>query len=192
MPNPSSMKLKSFYNKQVEESLVYNKTFEATPFFQETVKHVAIEGMEMGFSNEVQNKINTVPGLTASVVSCESVDYSAEDEDNESLSAPLDFRKEYPLDMEMEFIECLQANNELHDDDGELAVSASMDWEADSLYFRSENESSTIGEMTEKTNPLRVEQSIPRSHEEAAISNSVPDCDGEGALLSWVGAELAS
>eukprot|EP00957_Ditylum_brightwellii_P147541 11235992-Ditylum_brightwellii.AAC.1 len=93
--------------------------------------------------------------------------------------------------MEMEFIECLQASNELHDDGG-LVVSTSMDWEADSLYFRSENESSIIGEMTEKTNPLRVEQSIPRSHEKAAISNSAPDYDGEGALLRWVDAELAS
>eukprot|EP00957_Ditylum_brightwellii_P003517 266310-Ditylum_brightwellii.AAC.1 len=93
--------------------------------------------------------------------------------------------------MEMEFIECLQVNNELHDD-GEPAVSASMDWEADSLYFRSENESSTIWEKNEKTNPLRVDQSIPRSHEETAISNAVPACEGEDALLRWVDAELAS
>eukprot|EP00957_Ditylum_brightwellii_P145951 11114742-Ditylum_brightwellii.AAC.1 len=60
----------------------------------------------MGFSSGEQSKIYTVPGLAASVVSCDSVDcYSIEDTDDESLSAPLDFRKEYPLDMEMEFIE---------------------------------------------------------------------------------------
>uniref|UniRef100_A0A6U3PQ74 Uncharacterized protein n=1 Tax=Ditylum brightwellii TaxID=49249 RepID=A0A6U3PQ74_9STRA len=192
MLNPRSMHVKSIHDKQVEEPMVSNETFEVTPFFQETIKHVAIEGMEMGFSNGEQSKICSVPGLTASVVSCDSVDYSVEDADDESLSVPLDFRKEYPLDMDMEFIECLQANNELRDADGELAVSASMDWEADSLYFRSENESCTVGEKTETTNLLRVDQSIPRSHGEAATSDSVPDCDGEGALQRWVDAELVS
>mmetsp|Transcript_4095 Transcript_4095/g.6204 ORF Transcript_4095/g.6204 Transcript_4095/m.6204 type:complete len:200 (-) Transcript_4095:78-677(-) len=192
MLNPRSMHVKSIHDKQVEEPMVSNETFEVTPFFQETIKHVAIEGMEMGFSNGEQSKICSVPGLTASVVSCDSVDYSVEDADDESLSVPLDFRKEYPLDMEMEFIEHLRVNNEMHGDDEGIAVSASMDWEADSLYFRLENEFSTIGKKTEKIIPLRVDRSILRLHEEATMSNSVPDCNGDDALLRWVDAELAS
>uniref|UniRef100_A0A7S4QM53 Uncharacterized protein n=1 Tax=Ditylum brightwellii TaxID=49249 RepID=A0A7S4QM53_9STRA len=192
MTEPSSTHLKSISDKQVEEPLVSNETFEATPFFQETVKHVAIEGMEMGFSNREQSKISTVPEITASVVSCDSVDYAIEDTDDEDSLAPLDFRKEYPLDMEMEFIEHLRVNNEMHGDDEGIAVSASMDWEADSLYFRLENEFSTIGKKTEKIIPLRVDRSILRLHEEATMSNSVPDCNGDDALLRWVDAELAS
>uniref|UniRef100_A0A7S4QJT5 Uncharacterized protein n=1 Tax=Ditylum brightwellii TaxID=49249 RepID=A0A7S4QJT5_9STRA len=155
------------------------------------MKNTIIVGMEMSFSNEEKRKIITDQRFSGSVVSCGSEDLSTGDIDDCSIEALLDFRKEHPLDMEMEFIECLQTGSALHED-GQMAVSAQMDWEADSLYFQSRNISSTEWDMTEKANSLQVNQSIPSSHGSAMIPNYIPTCDGEDALLRWVDSELES
>eukprot|EP00957_Ditylum_brightwellii_P139432 10626195-Ditylum_brightwellii.AAC.1 len=66
-----------------------------------------------------------------------------------------------------------------------------MDWETESHYFQSSNASSITGEMTEKTISLQVDQSI-LTHESAMVSNYIPTCNGEDALLRWVDSELES
>eukprot|EP00957_Ditylum_brightwellii_P205620 15344652-Ditylum_brightwellii.AAC.1 len=127
----------------------------------------------MSFSDEERSKIITDQRFNGSVVSCDSEDVSTGDMGECSVGVPLDFRKEHPLDMEMEFIECLQMSTTLHDDEP-LKVFASMDWEADSLYFQSRTVTTEV--VTQKTDPLQVDQSIPSSHGSATIPNSIPAC----------------
>eukprot|EP00957_Ditylum_brightwellii_P187003 14241869-Ditylum_brightwellii.AAC.1 len=71
---------------------------------QDKMENAIIVGKEKSFSNEERHKIITDQRFSGSVVSCVSEDLSARDIDDCSFEAPLDFRKEHPFDMEMEFI----------------------------------------------------------------------------------------